>query len=86
MMETVRIRRAGYPVRRTFDDFMFRYSVLARTLGEMEMQKKCVAILQRHNTETGARDWQLGKTKVRHQRKCNTHAPLLSFQFLNFVS
>ncbi len=26
MMETVRIRRAGFPVRRTFDDFMFRYA------------------------------------------------------------
>ena len=34
MMETVRIRRSGYPVRRTFDDFVFRYGVLARVLGE----------------------------------------------------
>ena len=25
MMETVRIRRAGYPVRRVFDDFIFRF-------------------------------------------------------------
>ena len=24
MMETVRIRRAGYPVRRLYDDFVFR--------------------------------------------------------------
>ena len=24
MLETVRIRRAGYPVRRPFDDFLFR--------------------------------------------------------------
>jgi myosin X len=24
MMETVRIRRAGFPVRRTFEDFIFR--------------------------------------------------------------
>ena len=25
MLETVRIRRAGYPVRRTYEDFLFRY-------------------------------------------------------------
>ena len=30
MMETVRIRRAGYPVRRTFDDFLFRFGTLCR--------------------------------------------------------
>ena len=25
MLETVRIRRAGFPVRRTYEDFLFRY-------------------------------------------------------------
>lgn len=28
MLETVRIRRAGYPVRRTYEDFLFRYIVI----------------------------------------------------------
>lgn len=28
MMETVRIRRAGYPVRRLYDDFVFRYIII----------------------------------------------------------
>ena len=65
MMETVRIRRSGYPVRRTFDDFVFRYGVLARVLGETEIKERCSAVLQRHNTETSAKDWQIGKTKVK---------------------
>ena len=65
MMETVRIRRSGYPVRRPFEDFMFRYGVLGRTLtptlGERE---KCSAIAKMFDTSAGGKDWQMGKTKV----------------------
>ena len=63
MMETVRIRRSGYPVRREFKDFLFRYGVLGREVGRgMEEKQKCVAILRQHDTAN--KDWQLGKTKV----------------------
>ena len=63
MMETVRIRRSGYPVRREFKDFLFRYGVLGREVGRgLEEKEKCVAVLRQHDATN--RDWQLGKTKV----------------------
>lgn len=66
MMETVRIRRSGYPVRRTYDDFLFRYSVLGRTVGPIsEPKAKCVAIMKLHQEVSGGKDWQPGHTKVR---------------------
>ena len=69
MMETVRIRRSGYPVRRPFEDFEFRYGVLGRQLfPNLREREKCMAIMKEHDTSTKSRDWQIGKTKV-----CFTH-------------
>ena len=64
MMETVRIRRLGYPVRRAFDDFLFRYNVLGRSLQleGKEPKPSCAAIMNAHD-ET-KKNWQVGKTKV----------------------
>ena len=64
MMETVRIRRLGYPVRRTFDDFLFRYNVLGRNLHleGKEVPQSCAAIMHKH--DSSRKDWQTGKTKV----------------------
>ena len=65
MMETVRIRRSGYPVRRTFEDFLFRYNVLGRHLSpSMDDRQRCAAILAQHVTSSESKDWQPGKTKV----------------------
>ncbi|XP_075069014.1 unconventional myosin-X [Mixophyes fleayi] len=63
MLETVRIRRAGFPVRRPFQDFYFRYKVLMRNLTLPEdLKGKCETLLHLHDmTDT---EWQLGKTKV----------------------
>lgn len=65
MMETVRIRRLGYPVRRTYDDFLFRYNVLGRSLqlDGKEPKPSCAAIMQVHDNTK--KNWQVGKTKVR---------------------
>uniref|UniRef100_A0A671WSX6 Myosin X n=1 Tax=Sparus aurata TaxID=8175 RepID=A0A671WSX6_SPAAU len=63
MLETVKIRRTGFPVRRPFQDFCCRYKVLMR--GVMlpdDPRGSCVQLL--HLYDSSVADWQLGKTKV----------------------
>nr|XP_058917905.1 unconventional myosin-X isoform X2 [Kogia breviceps] len=63
MLETVRIRKAGYAVRRPFQDFYKRYKVLTRNVALPEdVRGKCTALLQLYDTSSS--EWQLGKTKV----------------------
>nr|XP_057921483.1 unconventional myosin-X isoform X2 [Doryrhamphus excisus] len=63
MLETVKIRRSGFPIRRPFQEFCCRYKVLMRdALVLDDARGRCVQLLQRYNS-TGT-DWQLGKTKV----------------------
>uniref|UniRef100_A0A182SCD0 Myosin-VIIa n=1 Tax=Anopheles maculatus TaxID=74869 RepID=A0A182SCD0_9DIPT len=64
MMETIRIRRAGYPIRHNFRDFVERYRFLIngippahRTDCRMATSKICATVL-------GRSDYQLGHTKV----------------------
>ncbi|KAH1177797.1 hypothetical protein KIL84_011499 [Mauremys mutica] len=63
MLETVRIRRAGFPVRRQFQDFYKRYKVLMRNLTVPEdLKGKCAVLLRRYDSTST--EWQLGKNKV----------------------
>ncbi|XP_045140998.1 unconventional myosin-X [Echinops telfairi] len=63
MLETVRIRKAGYAVRQPFQDFCQRYKALMRNLIPAEdVRGKCAALLQLYDASHS--DWQLGKTKV----------------------
>ncbi|XP_064231952.1 unconventional myosin-X isoform X2 [Aotus nancymaae] len=63
MLETVRIRKAGYAVRRPFQDFYKRYKVLMRNLVLPEdVRGKCTSLLQLYDASNS--EWQLGKTKV----------------------
>lgn len=63
MLETVRIRKAGYAIRRPFQDFYKRYKVLARNLALPEdVRGRCAALLQGY--DGSGSEWQLGKTKV----------------------
>jgi myosin-7 len=67
MMETIRIRRAGYPIRHVFSDFVERYHLLVPGVTEAwrlpnpdhrQLSKRILSnILEGH-------DWQIGKTKV----------------------
>ena len=64
MMETIRIRRAGYPIRHSFEEFVDRYRVLipGLTLSDVKDYKYtckmiCNRVLEGH-------DWQIGYTKV----------------------
>uniref|UniRef100_A0A9J7YPD9 Myosin X, like 1 n=1 Tax=Cyprinus carpio carpio TaxID=630221 RepID=A0A9J7YPD9_CYPCA len=56
MLETVKIRRAGFPVRRTFKDF---FSAVASNGDE---KKKSTDLLTLHDRTK--KEWQIGKTKV----------------------
>uniref|UniRef100_A0A673NIR9 Unconventional myosin-X-like n=1 Tax=Sinocyclocheilus rhinocerous TaxID=307959 RepID=A0A673NIR9_9TELE len=57
MLETVKIRRAGFSVRRTFQDFLSRDK--NHTADE---RKKCADLLTKYDVTK--KEWQLGKTKV----------------------
>uniref|UniRef100_A0A671Z009 Unconventional myosin-X-like n=1 Tax=Sparus aurata TaxID=8175 RepID=A0A671Z009_SPAAU len=63
MLETVKIRRAGFPVRRTFGDFFSRYKmILKNKLHSDDEKQSCSELLTLH--DKAKKDWQLGKTKV----------------------
>ncbi|KAM9323222.1 unconventional myosin-X isoform 2-T2 [Pholidichthys leucotaenia] len=63
MLETVKIRRSGFPVRRSFQDFCSRYKVLMRgVLMPDDPRGRCVHLL--HLYDSTGTEWQLGKTKV----------------------
>ncbi|XP_063789862.1 unconventional myosin-X-like [Pseudophryne corroboree] len=63
MLETVKIRRAGYPVRRQYQDFMSRYKMLLNNLKcTDDVRGRCAAFLL--TFDGSKKEWQLGKTKV----------------------
>ena len=67
MMETIRIRRAGYPIRHTFAEFIERYHLLIPGVTEAmrsptaNQRQLCQQILK---AMIDGHDWQIGKTKV----------------------
>ncbi|XP_051563416.1 unconventional myosin-X-like [Myxocyprinus asiaticus] len=68
MLETVKIRRAGFPVRRTFKDFFSRYKIILKDKEKVAMasngdeKKKSTDLLTIYDHTK--KEWQLGKTKV----------------------
>ena len=65
MMETIRIRRAGYPIRHTFSEFVDRYRFLINGCPPAHKVKDCrMATSRICSAVLGKADYQLGKTKV----------------------
>ncbi|XP_056138881.1 unconventional myosin-VIIa-like [Lampris incognitus] len=66
MMETIRIRRAGYPIRYTFVEFVDRYRVLIPGIKPAYKQEDLRGTCQRIAEAVLGRDddWQMGKTKI----------------------
>uniref|UniRef100_A0A674GDM1 Myosin X n=1 Tax=Taeniopygia guttata TaxID=59729 RepID=A0A674GDM1_TAEGU len=72
MLETVKVRRAGFPVRRLFQDFLTRWSLVFFSLSfffflvALPQICSCDAVkpsfLQTY--DSSRKEWQLGKTKV----------------------
>uniref|UniRef100_A0A3Q3KXQ5 Myosin X, like 3 n=1 Tax=Mastacembelus armatus TaxID=205130 RepID=A0A3Q3KXQ5_9TELE len=63
MLETVKIRKAGFPVRRTFKDFYSRYKMILRNKNPSDDEKqRCSELLTLY--DKAKKEWQLGKTKV----------------------
>uniref|UniRef100_A0A674GZA1 Myosin X n=1 Tax=Taeniopygia guttata TaxID=59729 RepID=A0A674GZA1_TAEGU len=63
MLETVKVRRAGFPVRRLFQDFLSRYKMLVKGPSLPDNSKAvCAGFLQTY--DSSRKEWQLGKTKV----------------------
>ncbi|CAA0829324.1 Myosin family protein with Dil domain [Striga hermonthica] len=62
VLEAIRISCAGYPTRRTFDEFLIRFGVLAPDVldGNIDDKAACQVILDK----MGLTGYQLGKTKV----------------------
>ena len=65
MMETIRIRRAGYPIRHTFNEFVDRYRFLLPGIGPSHAHTDCKAVTAKLCSGVlGKADYQLGHTKV----------------------
>ncbi|XP_074073046.1 unconventional myosin-VIIa isoform X2 [Macrotis lagotis] len=66
MMETIRIRRAGYPIRYTFVEFVERYRVLMPGVKPAYKQEDLRGTCQRIAEVVLGKhdDWQIGKTKI----------------------
>lgn len=64
MMETIRIRKAGYPIRHMFKDFVDRYRILAPGIGPSHKEDCRAASNKICSVVFSGGDYQIGKSKV----------------------
>ncbi|CAD7083788.1 unnamed protein product [Hermetia illucens] len=62
MLDIIRIRREGFPIHVTFDEFVAKYQCLTKRKGVKSNREQVMAVIKELNVpET---EWQIGKTKV----------------------
>lgn len=72
MLDIIRIRKDGFPIHMSFEDFVTRYHCLSRAHLPKDVQNACKTLLENHNIpET---EWQIGKSKV--FMRSHVHEPL----------
>eukprot|EP00013_Stygamoeba_regulata_P020099 CAMPEP_0177646966 /NCGR_PEP_ID=MMETSP0447-20121125/10048_1 /TAXON_ID=0 /ORGANISM="Stygamoeba regulata, Strain BSH-02190019" /LENGTH=891 /DNA_ID=CAMNT_0019149519 /DNA_START=201 /DNA_END=2873 /DNA_ORIENTATION=- len=64
MMETIRIRQEGYPIRHPFEEFYKRYKIISLAQGASSVKEKCGVIMKEVAPDATGAPWQLGNTKV----------------------
>eukprot|EP00049_Salpingoeca_infusionum_P025924 m.22679 g.22679 ORF g.22679 m.22679 type:complete len:2193 (-) comp8407_c0_seq1:205-6783(-) len=67
MMETIRIRRAGYPIRHTFAEFLTRYRLFNPSIsppGTSDDKANAVTLARECLGPEESSDWQVGATKI----------------------
>jgi myosin heavy subunit len=62
MMETIRIRRLGYPIRMGLKEFFDRYRMITLTRSTKDLRADCQNLL--NGLQLPKDEWQLGQTKV----------------------
>ncbi|XP_074603106.1 unconventional myosin 81F isoform X3 [Brevipalpus obovatus] len=80
MLDIIRIRREGYPIHFTFDDFLHRYKCLMRDisgnrsseLSKLKSSEGCLSLLK--TLKMCDKEWQIGKSRV--FLRASVHEPL----------
>ncbi|CAH1102828.1 unnamed protein product [Psylliodes chrysocephalus] len=72
MLDIIRIRKEGFPIHMSFEDFVIRYHCLSKNRLPPDMLKACLNLIESHNVPKT--EWQLGKTKV--FMRPHVHEPL----------
>ncbi|CAG9820976.1 unnamed protein product [Phaedon cochleariae] len=72
MLDIIRIRKEGFPIHMSFEDFVMRYHCLSKNRLPPDMIKACQNLIESHNIPKT--EWQLGKTKV--FMRSHIHEPL----------
>ncbi|XP_034087946.1 unconventional myosin-VIIb-like [Gymnodraco acuticeps] len=66
MLDTIRIRKLGFPIRHTFEDFLKRYRVLLKTTvcdPKTETAAACCEAICKTEIQ-GEDEWKIGRTKI----------------------